>query len=508
MSTQVENNKRIAKNTLLLYIRMIITMCVSLYTSRIILSTLGIEDYGIYNVVGGVVAMFSIISSSISSAISRFITFELGIGNIERLKKIFSTSVTIQIILGIIVLIIAEIVGVWFLNYKMNISVARMYAANWVFQLSILTFILNLISLPYNAAIIAHEKMTAFAYVSIIEVVFKLLIAFLVTVSPIDKLIFYAILHVIVAFTIQSIYMVYCKKHFYECTFQFILDKILLKKMFEFAGWNFIGTSSGLLRDQGGNILINIFFGTSINAARGIAMQVNTALYSFVSNFMTALNPQITKLYAQHDYDNMMKLIYRGSKFSCYLLFMLSLPVLINTEYILTLWLKEVPEYTVSFLRLILFFSLSDAVSRSLITAQLATGNIRNYQLVVGGIQMMNLPISYIFLKLGFSAETIFVVAIIVSILCFISRLYMLRKIIPFSASSFLREVYVKIILVCIFSSIIPIILYNILNINFLSFILNSTISILSCIICSMFIGCNKMERNYIISFIKKNLHL
>lgn len=277
------HNKRIAKNTLLLYFRMLFLMLVSLYTSRVVLNALGIDDFGIYNVVGGVVAMFSILSGSLSTAISRFITYELGKGNQERLKVIFSSAVTIQLGLGLIILLFAETIGLWFLNYKMNIPADRMVAANWVLQFSMLTFIINLISIPYNAAIIAHERMSAFAYIGILEAVGKLLIAYLITVSPIDRLIFYALLMAAVALIVRLTYGKYCRCYFKECKYNFTFDKVLLKEMFGFAGWNFIGAISGILRDQGGNIVINLFCGPTVNAARGIAAQANTAIQGFVS---------------------------------------------------------------------------------------------------------------------------------------------------------------------------------------------------------------------------------
>lgn len=424
MINTAQNNKRIAKNTLLLYFRMLFMMAVSLYTSRVILHTLGVEDFGIYNVVGGVVAMFSVISGSLSAAISRFITYELGKGDKEKLIRIFSSSVTIQLGLGLIILILAEVIGVWFLNSKMTIPSSRMYAANWVFQLSILTFIINLISVPYNAAIIAHEKMSAFAYISILEVVAKLLIVYMLLWSPFDKLIFYAVLMASVALIIRFVYGYYCKRHFEECTYHFIFDKELLKKMFGFAGWNFIGASSAILRDQGGNIIINLYCGPTVNAARGIAYQVNAAVQGFVTNFMTALNPQITKSFASGDMKYMKVLMFQGSRLSFYMLLLLSAPIILNTHYILGLWLKLVPEHTVEFVRLVLIYAISESISSPIVTGMLATGNIKKYQIIVGLLQMMNLPISYIFMLYGFAPEMVFVTAIIISQLCLIARLY------------------------------------------------------------------------------------
>lgn len=426
--TTTENNKRIARNTLLLYFRMLFLMIISLYTSRIVLNALGVEDFGIYNVAGGVVAMFSILSGSLSAAISRFITYELGKNNVLKLKTIFSSAITIQIGLGIVIAFFAETIGIWFLNTQMNIPIERMTAANWVLQFSIITFIINLISVPYNAVIIAHEKMSAFAYISIFEAIGKLLIAYLITISPIDKLIFYAILMCGVAIAIRLLYGYYCKRHFDECRFHFIWNKQIFQQIFSFAGWNFIGASSAVLRDHGGNIIINLFCGPTVNAARGIAFQVNNAIQGFVSNFMTALNPQITKSYAAKNYTYMMTLIFQGARLSFYMLLLLSLPIIINTHYLLTLWLNTVPEHTVLFVRLVLIFAMSESISGPLITAMLATGNIRNYQIIVGGLQMLNLPTSYILLSLGAIPETVLIVAVLISQCCLMARLYMLKK--------------------------------------------------------------------------------
>lgn len=500
MSDTSQNNKRIAKNTLLLYFRMLFMMAVSLYTSRVVLHTLGVEDFGIYNVVGGVVAMFSVISGSLSAAISRFITYELGKGDKEKLVRIFSSSVTIQLGLGLIILILAEIIGVWFLNVKMSIPENRMYAANWVFQLSILTFIINLISVPYNAAIIAHEKMSAFAYISILEVVAKLIIVYILLLSPIDKLIFYAILMASVALIIRFVYGFYCKRHFEECTYHFIFDKELLKKMFGFAGWNFIGASSAVLRDQGGNIVINLFCGPTVNAARGIAYQVNNAISGFVNNFMTALNPQITKSYATGDKEYMMTLIYQGARLSFYILLILSLPVIVNAHYILTLWLKIVPEHTTLFVQLVLIFAMSESISSPLITAMLATGKIRNYQIVVGGLQMMNLPISYVLLRYGCIPETVLIVAICISQCCLAARLYMLRGMIGLSVRKYMSKVYLNVFSVTILSAIIPCVSSYYLNETFINFIIICTISVICTFTVIYFIGCNRKERQFILS--------
>lgn len=499
MTKNSSMNKRIAQNTLLLYIRMLFLMVVSLYTSRVVLNTLGIEDFGIYNVVGGIVAMFNVLSGSLSAAISRFITYELGKGNQNNLNKIFSSAVTIQLGLSGIIILLAETLGIWFLNVKMNIPETRMEAANWVFQFSILTFVISLISVPYNASIIAHEKMSAFAYISILEAIGKLSIAYLIVISPIDKLIFYAILMCGVALIIRFTYRNYCKRHFSECTYHFVWDRQLLKQMFGFAGWNFIGASSAVLRDQGGNIVINLFCGPTVNAARGIAFQVNNAVNQFVVNFMTALNPQITKSYASGDKKYMMTLIFQGARLSFYMLFLLSLPILLNTHYILEAWLKTIPEHVVLFVQLVLTFALSESISQPLITAMLATGKIRNYQIIVGGLQMMNLPISYLFLRLGFFPESVIIVAICISQCCLVARLILLRGMIGISIRNYLQKVYLNIITVSIAAFILPFISTQYMEKSFFRFIFISLIAVICTIISIYFIGCNHQERLFIL---------
>lgn len=495
-----ENNKRIAKNTLLLYFRMLFMMLVSLYTSRVMLNALGIEDFGIYNVVGGIVAMFSMLSGSLSSAITRFITYELGNGNQEILKKVFSSAITIQMGLAILIVLLSEVVGIWFLNVKMNIPDDRITAANWVFQFSVLTFAINLISIPYNASIIAHERMSAFAYISILEAVGKLGIAYFIIIATVDRLIFYSILMCTVALMVRIAYGVYCKRHFKECTYHFVFDKELLIRMFGFAGWNFIGATSSVLRDQGGNILINLFCGPVVNAARGIAFQVNTAVNGFVTNFMTALNPQITKSYAVGDYGYMMILLFQGARISFYMLLLLSLPILTNAHYVLELWLKIIPEHVVPFVQLTLIFAMSESISNPLITAMLATGKIRNYQIVVGGLQMMNLPLSYIFLHMGLFPEVVIVVAIVISQCCLFARVLMLRGMIGLSVKKYLINVYLNVVVVAIVSSIFPILMMDRVNDSFASFALSSFFAVVYTGIIIYYLGLSKEERLFLLN--------
>lgn len=502
MTEQAENTKRIAKNTLMLYVRMLFGMLVSLYTSRVVLQALGVEDYGIYNVVGGVVAMFSLLSGSLSAAVSRFLTFELGRNDLVRLRKVFSSALCVHALLALFVLVLSETLGLWFLNYQMNIPADRMIAANWVFQFSLFSFLLGLFSVPYNASIISHERMGIFAFVGIGDTLLQLGIVLFIAFGGIcsDKLIVYASLLVVKGMLFQLFYFYYCRKSFKECRFKLSLDKPLLKEMTGFAGWNFIGASSAILRDQGGNILLNLFYGPALNAARGVANQVSNAIGSFVGNFMIALNPQITKSYAAAEYGYTFSLIFRGARFSYYLLLWLALPVLLNTQYILSIWLNVVPEHTILFVQLVLVFSMCETISNPLITVMLATGKIRNYQIVVGGLQMMNFPLSYIFLKMGFLPEIIVMVAISLSLICLGARLILLRDMIQLPVARFLRHVCGNIIVVTILSLTVPLYARWELPNNLFGFIF-------SCIICFGWggiilyrFGCSVSERKFLIS--------
>lgn len=482
---------------------MLFSMLVSLYTSRVVLNTLGVEDYGIYNVVGGVVAMFSLISSALSSSTSRFLTFELGRKDLIALRKVFSTAILIHLALAAIVLILAETAGLWFLNTQMTIPPERMGAANWVYQISVLTFLIALFNTPYNASIISHEKMDIFAYIGILDVLLRLGAILLLAHSPfaMDNLIAYAILIFCVWFTIQAIYFTYCQKHFVECDIRHLkFDRAYWKDMSSFAGWNFIGCTAALLKDNGVNILLNIFFGPVVNAARGIALSVNNAVTSFSGNFMTALNPQITKSYASGDHQYMMSLVERGSRFSFYIMLILALPIIIETDFILTVWLKQYPDHTVNFVRLVLVLALVDILSNTLITLQSATGNIRNYQIVVGGMLLMNFPLSYLCLKLGMAPEYTLIAAIAVSACCLILRLIFLRKMAGLSIMRYVKNVCLNISSVTIAASVIPMAIYlAIENDGIWKFLAVGISCIICCTASVYFIGCTESERHFLI---------
>lgn len=479
---------------------MLLIMGVTLYTSRVVLNALGAEDYGIYMVVGGVVAMFTMISGALGSAISRFITVELGKENQDRLNVIFSTSIIIQIILAVVITLLSETFGMWFLLNKLVIPTDRLSAALWVFQFSLITLFINLISIPYNAAIIAHERMSAFAYISIIQAVGLLVIAYIISIAPTDKLVLYAVLMTSVAIMVRVAYGVYCRRHFEECRSRWSFDGRLLREMLSFAGWNFFGVASSLVRDQGGNILINILGGGAVaNAARGISMQVSGAVVSFASNFMVALDPQITKSYAARDYNYMMSLIFNGSRYAFYMLLSLALPLIVAAPYILEMWLKNVPAYTVDFVRLALIFGICDALSRPLIIAILATGNIKMCQIAVGSIQIMNLPISFFALKMGYAPTSVLIVAITLILLCLVVRLLFLRGLIGLSIARYFRKVTLNILLVTAISTLSVLFAARYIPLNgFFGFALLSVISLLASSSTIYFLGCNISEREFI----------
>lgn len=496
MSTETQaNNKRLAKNTILLYFRMLIIMLLSLYTSRVVLNALGIEDYGVYNVIGGLVTVFSIMSSSLSAAIVRYITYEMGTGNKQKLQIIFSTAIYIQVVLAIVVVIVAELIGVWFLNEKMNIPINRIFAANWVFQFSIIAFAINLINIPFNSAIIAHENMRFYAISSIIHGLLLLLAAISITVAPTDKLIWYALMMAITPFLIFSINVIYCRTRYSECRLNLTFDRYLLTDMSKFAGWNFIGASSSVLRDHGGNIIINLFCGPAVNAARGVSMEVHKAVVAFSSSFTMALNPQITKTYASDDREYALNLVMRGARFSFFLQLIVCIPLLLNTDFILHLWLKTVPVYSVVFVQLILVFGLLEVLSAPLVTLMLATGNIKKYQIIVGGLQLLNLPLSYLALRLGLCPENVLIIAIILGHCCLFARLVLLHTMTGLNIRSFLKDVYIRVLLISIISVAFPYMLNMTMSDSWLRLISVTVVSIVFTCVIVMFVGCTKNER-------------
>lgn len=499
MSDISANNKRIAKNTLLLYVRMLLMLVINLYTSRVILNTLGVVDYGINNVVGGVIAMLGFLTNSLGAASSRYITYDLGKGDMSVMKKTFGNILTIHFILAAIVLVIGETLGLWFMSTQLQIPPERETAAIWVYQFSIFSSILAVISVPYNATIIAHEKMSAFAYISIADAVLKLLIAYLLVVIPYDKLIIYAILYFCIQAFDRIVYGVYCSRHFEETHTRLKYDRKLFRKIFVFAAWTMNGTLAYMGYTQGLNILLNIFFGPTVNAARGIAVQVQGVCQQFCSNFQMALNPQLTKSYAQGNLENMHRLLVKSSKFSFYILFFIVLPLMFEAEFVLKLWLGIVPQHTVIFLRLILIVGLLYTLSNPIIVSVHATGRIKKFQIIEGTMLLTIVPIAYILLKFfGIRPEYVFVVHIIVELCTQYARLRIVLPMIGMKLNDYFGSVIKPIFWVVVLSPWLPYIANVTIHRQWISFFVVCIMCMLCISGCVYLIGCTTFEREFI----------
>lgn len=496
MNSNSANNKRIAKNTLLLYVRMLFTMAIGLYTGRVVLNALGVTDYGIYNVVGGVIAMLGFLTNSMSAASSRYITYDLGKGDMSVMKRTFGNILSIHFIIAGVILLFGETIGLWFVLNKLQIPADRMTAALWVYQFSVLSSILGVISVPYNAAIIAHERMKAFAYIGMVDAVLKLLIVFLLLAIPFDKLKVYAFLFFSIQVFDRIVYGVYCTRHFQETKVGPMFNGKLLKEIFCFAVWTMNGSLAVIGYTQGINILLNIFFGAAVNAARGIAVQVQGVVQNFCHNFQMAINPQLTKSYAQNDFIHMHKLVEFSSKFSFYLVLFLSLPLMLEAPLILKWWLGFVPEHTVNFLRFILCSSILTTISNPLIISVHATGHIKRFQAIEGTMLLSIVPIAYILLKLfNIAPEYVFCVHICVEACTQCVRAYIVLPMISMKMLDYFKGVIVPIFKVVIISPIIPLLLYLTISQSIISFLTICMTSMLSVLIVVYFFGCKKQER-------------
>ena len=499
-----DNNKRIAKNTLLLYFRMLFMMLVSLYTSRVILNTLGVVDFGINNVVGGVITMLGFLTGSLGAASSRYITFDLGKGDMSVMKRTFGNIKSIHYILAGVILLVGETLGLWFMTTQLQIPAERETAAFWVYQFSIFSSIMSVVSVPYNATIIAHEKMSAFAYITIVDAVLKLLIVYLLVLLPFDKLIMYAILFFCIQAFDRIVYFTYCTRHFEETRTKCCRDKKLFKEIFVFAGWTMNGQLAVIGYTQGLNILLNMFFGPAVNAARGIAVQVQNICQQFCSNFQMALNPQLTKSYAHGDLTAMHSLLIKSSKFSFYILFFIALPLIYEAPLVLKLWLGIVPDHTVIFLRLIMVVGLLYTLSNPIIVSVHAVGKLKKFQIVEGSMLLLILPIAYILLKFcGIRPEYVFLVHILIEICTQFVRLKIVLPMIQMKLKDYLVKVIEPVVLVIIVAPVIPYFLYKNIEMGYVSFFLVCSL----CIVCSSlviyFLGCSVSER----VFLKGKVH-
>ena len=504
---QSANSKRIAKNTLMLYIRMLFTMGVSLFTSRVILQALGVEDYGIYNVVGGFVTMFTFLNGGMVASTQRYLNFEIGRGDEHQLSKVFSTALQIHALIALAIILLSETVGLWFLYEKLVIPDERMNAAFWVYQCSIISCVINVMSVPYNADIVAHEKMSAFAYISIIEVLLKLLIVYLLYVAPWDRLIIYAILLLFVQLLIRWIYASYCRKNFPESHYCHKINKPLLKEMSSFAGWGLFGGLASVLYSQGLNVLLNLFFGPIVNAARGIAVQVQSAIQGFVGNFQMALNPQITKNYASGNLLQMHRLIFCSARFSFFLLYLLALPIIIEAEDILKLWLKTPPADAVIFTQWMLLVSLLYTISNPCIIANQATGKVKVYQIVVGSVLLLIVPISYIILLFGAPAYSVFIVHFCMECLAQFLRMYLLRSLINLPIKAYLKNIYLPIIIVAVLSALVPLYMHSWISDSSIRLVIVIVSSIFSVVLFAFVFGLTKKEKQFVLARLLKLKH-
>lgn len=487
---------------------MLLIMGVSLYTSRILLRELGVDDYGLYNVVGGIVSMFSFLNGSLSAATSRFITVEIGRRDNERLRMVFGTAVVSHIIIALVIVVLSETIGLWFFYNKMIIPETRFNAAFWVYQISILSSFFSLTQVPYNAIIIAYEEMSIYAYVGIAEAVSRLLIVYAISISPIDKLVFYAIMLCLIHIIILIYYRCYCNKRYSECKAHYTKDTSLLKEMLSFAGSDIIGQISTLAQGQGLNILLNTFFGPAVNAARAIAYQVQGAVTQFSNNFMTAVKPQIIKQYAEGQIDKMLNLVINSSCFSFYLMWIISLPIMLTAPYILSLWLGEYPDHTVTFLVLVLVLCLIQTIKTPRTTIFHATGHIKLANIVVGGILCMALPIAYIFLRLDLAPESVFWAAILTMIISEFASVFILKKYLEYSVKNYLLNVHFRCLSVSIISFIVPYIMTNLYTeMSFLHLLYTIVISTFSIVVTVLIIGLNKSMKAKIKSIFSKYIH-
>ncbi|MGV6943841.1 MATE family efflux transporter [Sphingobacterium kyonggiense] len=504
----MNNSNLLAKNAFFLYIQMIFGLIIGLYTSRVILKILGIEDYGIFNLVAGVVTMFGLINSAMSSSTSRFLTFELGKGNIKTLKTIFSNSISIHIIISLFICLISFSIGPWFIHNYLKISSLRIEAAEFVFYCIIFSMIIGIMSVPYTAVIIAHEKMKIFGIITTIDSLIKLIIVLMLERIPFDHLKTYGILFLISQILIQLIYVGYCIYYLPESRTYPKVDKNHFYKMLNFAGWSLFGDGAVMMFTQGINILLNIFFGTTINAARGITIQVQNVVLKFVGGVQTAINPQITKSYAASDFKYLHKLIFASSKLSFFLLLLINIPVFFCAGFLLKIWLEIVPDYTVSFVRFMLIITLIDSLANPLIYAAKATGQIRKYQVVIGSLLLLIVPLSYVFLNLGYEPEIVYIVHIIIAVISQFLRIVLLKPYINMSLKEYLNNTLSRCISVVLILTVLIYFINGLITDETINFIIITVCTLLIGLFFIITIGLTNDERSFFIRIFKKYLSI
>lgn len=495
-----DKTKRVAKNSVILSLRMLITMAISLYASRLILDVLGVEDFGIYNIVGGVVVMLAFMNNVMAISVSRFLGLAIGEDDKDKLVRIFMASTNLHITLAIIIVIFAEIFGAWYIPNYLNVPPSRYHAAYCVFHLSVVATSLNVMRVPLIASVTINEDMNVFAIFSFTESILKLIIIYMLCWNAIDKLIMYGLLMLCVTVIVTSLYIIYCKKTYFWCKCGVCRDKLIYREIIRFAGFNTFGNMIGLIVDNGQNILLNLFFGPAINAARGIAFQVNNALKGFVGNIFAAVNPQIFKSYGENNLDYVKKLLYNSTRLSFSLMLLFCLPIILNAEYILGIWLKQVPAYSKNFVILILLNSIVYANTQPLLISIHATGKIGKLHLYTGLINSMNLILSYILLNNGYPPEAVFLVQIGVSIGMIVTILYIMSQTLCIGIVEYTKNIYYKELVILLLVLPIPLYLSYLIEQNFLRLVV-ITFSVVVCVLISTFyVGLEKIYRDKIVN--------
>lgn len=503
----MSSNSRIAKNTIFLYLRMIVVVLVSLYTSRVVLDVLGETDYGIYNIVGGVVVMVSFIRNAMSSATQRYMSYSLG-RNDNKIGIILGNSLIAYTVMCLLILLIAETIGLWFLNTHLNIPANRYYATNIVYQLSILSFIINIFRVPFEAAVISHEKMSFYAYLSIVETALQLVVVFLLMIVPGNKLIEYALFMMLIPLGCNVAFQIYVRKKL-SCKIILRIDKDLIKNLFSYSGWSMLGSISNIFANQGGNILINIFCGVTLNAAFGLASKVNAAISGLVNSFQIAFRPQIVKLYAQNEKETVEKLCFQSSKFSYLILLAIVIPVAFNINCILSIWLKEVPQFTNIFCILLLCYSLIDAIQSPLTYLITATGKIKVYEIWLSALLLMNLPLSYLFLKLGYPPSSVIWTYVGLNFISSIIRTLYIKSFMNFPSFAYVKKVVIPSLFATILSILSGYIISMYLNGSFMATLISCLAIMLSTLLISYIAAMTHGERYFInnkLAIIYKNI--
>lgn len=511
MSEEISSNRQIAKNTLFLYLRMIVMTFVGLFTTRVILKALGVSDLGLMNVAGSVVGMFTFLNGTLSSGTQRFLSFALGEGDIQKLRNTFSSALTLHFLLALIILVLGETVGLWYVYNKLVVEPGRFEAAMVCYQLSVLGTFIGIILVPFNSALVAHEHMGMYAYMAIYDAVAKLLAAYLIQIVPWDRVIFYSILTFVIGFIPTFIYNWYCRKHFEECAFRFGYNKKIFKEMLSFSGWNTVGCLAAMGQGTGVDLVLNAFFGTIVNGARGIASQANNWVYKFVSSFLTAVYPQITKSYAAQNYTRTSSLVCNSACFGCYLYLFLGIPLFIEIEWVLTMWLGECPEHTVMFLRILMIELLFRTMGEPTITAMHATGKMKAVNLTVGLILLMIVPISYTLARLEYSSEVILAANVIPWIIVPPIRVMLVKKYSGgnFPIKRYIIQVMIKVLILALLMMIAPLGVYvwtESLNNKFIQFLAVGITSVISSSFIIYYLGLDKQLRKKVLVKIRTKI--